>query len=76
MKAYMGESFTLTVCAADLQGIRLALTMAPEDWDRENRRKKLIIYMDSQAAIRATGNLTSKFGAYIVADIIHPINGL
>ncbi|KAH8760873.1 hypothetical protein BGZ57DRAFT_905007 [Hyaloscypha finlandica] len=56
MKAYMGDSSMSTVCAAELQGIRLALMMALQDWDKGNRRKKLIIYTDNQAAIRTVGN--------------------
>ena len=43
MRAYMGDSSTSTVYAAELQGIRLALMIALEDWDKGSRRKKLII---------------------------------
>ena len=75
-KAYMGDSTTSTVFAAELQGIRLALIVALEDWDKGNRRKKLIIYTDNQAAIRTVGNPTGKSGAYIVADIVQLIDRL
>ena len=50
-KAYMGDSTTSTVYAAELQGIRLALKIALDDWNKGSRRKKLIIYTDNQAAI-------------------------
>ena len=53
----MGDSDTSTVFVAELQGIRLALIMALEDWNKGSRRKKLIIYTDNQAAIRTVGNL-------------------
>ncbi len=75
-KAYMGDSDTLTVFAAEFQGIRLALIMALEDWNKGNRRKKLIIYTDNQAAIRTVGNPTGKSGAYINADITRLIDRL
>jgi hypothetical protein len=38
------------------QGIKLALLIAEEDAERGTRRSKVIIYIDNQAAIRATGN--------------------
>ena len=76
MRAYMGDSSMSTVYAAELQGIRLALMIALEDWDKGSRRKKLIIYTDNQAAIRTVGNPTGKSGAYIVADIVHLIDRL
>jgi hypothetical protein len=68
----MGDT-TSTVFAAKLQGIRLALMMALEDWNKGNRRKKLIIYSDNQASIMAVGNPSGKSGAYIIADIVHLI---
>lgn len=76
MKVYIGDSTTSTVFAAELQGIRLALIIALEDWKNGNRRKKLIIYTDSQAAIRTVGKPTSKSGAYITADIMRLIDRL
>ena len=50
--------------------------MALDDWDKGNRRKKLIIYTDNQAAIRTVGNPTGKSGAYIINDIVYLINRL
>jgi ribonuclease HI len=76
MKAYMGDSDTSTVYAAELQGIRLALIMALKDWDKGNRRNKVIIYTDNQAAIRTVGNPTGKSGAYIIDDIVRLIDCL
>jgi ribonuclease HI len=52
----MGDRNTSTVFTAGLQGIRLALTMALEDWDKGNRRQKVIIYTDNQAVIRTVNN--------------------
>jgi ribonuclease HI len=71
-KAYMGDSTTSTVYAAELQGIRLALKIALDDWNKGSRRKKLIIYTDNQAAIRTSG----RSGAYITADIVRRIDRL
>ncbi len=62
---YMGDSETSTVYAAELQGIRLALQIADEDAERGNKRDRLIIFTDNQAA-----------GAYIVADAIQLIDKL
>jgi hypothetical protein len=55
-KAYMGDSNTSTVFTAKLQGIRLALTMTLEDWDKGKRRQKAVVYTDNQAAIRTANN--------------------
>lgn len=76
MKTYMGDSNTSTIFAAELQGIRLHLTWALEDWNKGNRRKKLIIYMNNQAATRIVGNPTGKSGAYIIDNIVHLIDRL
>tara|TARA_R110002060_G_scaffold45792_2_gene57126 strand:+ start:281 stop:802 length:522 start_codon:yes stop_codon:yes gene_type:complete len=50
--AYMGDSETSTVYAAELQGIRLTLQIADEDAERANKKDRLIIFTDNQAAIR------------------------
>lgn len=75
-KAYMGDSTTSTVYAAELQGIRLALEMALDDWNKGSRREKLIIYTDNQAAIRTVGQPSGRSGAYITADIVRLIDHL
>jgi ribonuclease HI len=74
--AHMGDSETSTVYAAELQGIRLALQIADEDAERGNKRGRLIIFTDNQAAIRTFQNPTGKSGAYIVADAIQLIDKL
>jgi ribonuclease HI len=74
--AHMGDSETSTVYAAELQGIRLALQIADEDAERGNKRDRLIIFTDNQAAIRTFQNLTSRSGAYIVANTIQLIDKL
>ncbi len=53
---HMGDSETSTVYAAELQGIRLALQIADEDAERGNKRDRLIIFTDNQAAIRTFQN--------------------
>ena len=73
---YMGDSEISTVYAAELQGIRLALEIADEDAERGNKRDKLIIFTDNQAAIRTFQNPTGKSRAYIVADAIQLIDKL
>ncbi|EGU81546.1 hypothetical protein FOXB_07941, partial [Fusarium oxysporum f. sp. conglutinans Fo5176] len=52
--AYMGDDTTSTVYAGELQGISLALQIAQEDRTKGNRRSKVMIYTDNQAAIRST----------------------
>src|SRR5258706_4375139 len=75
-KSYMGDSTTSTVYAAELQGVRLALLTALEDWTEGNRRKKVVIYTDNQAAIRAVHRPLGRSGAYITHDIIRLIDCL
>ncbi|XMA13648.1 hypothetical protein WAI453_006439 [Rhynchosporium graminicola] len=74
--AYMGDSETSTVYAAELQGIRLALQIADEDTERGNKKDRLIIFTDNQAAIRTFQKPTGRSGAYIVADAIQLIDKL
>jgi hypothetical protein len=74
--AHMGDNETLTVYAAKLQGIRLALQIADEDAERGNKRGRLIIFTDNQAAIRTFQNITGKSSAYIVTDAIQLIDKL
>jgi len=74
--AYMGDSETSTVYAAELQGIRLALQIADEDAERGNKKDRLIIFTDNQAAIRTFQKPTSRSGAYIVANAIQLIDKL
>jgi ribonuclease HI len=75
-KGYMEDSNTSTVFTAELQSIRLALTMALEGWDKGNRRQKAVIYTDDQAAIRTANNPSRISKAYIAADIVHLIDPL
>ncbi|PQE23331.1 zinc knuckle protein [Rutstroemia sp. NJR-2017a BBW] len=72
----MGNSETSTVYAAELQGIKLALEIADEDAEKGNKRNKLIIFTDTQAAIRAFQNPAGRSGAYIVAEAIRLIDKL
>jgi ribonuclease HI len=45
--AYMGNSETSTVYAAELQGIKLALEIAVEDKERGNKREKVVVFTDN-----------------------------
>ena len=72
----MGDSETLTVYAAELQGIRLALQIVDEDAERGNKRDRLIIFTDNHVAIRTFQNPIGRSGAYIVADAIQLIDKL
>jgi ribonuclease HI len=75
-KAYMRENNTSTVFTAELQGIRLALTIALEVWDKGNRRQKTLIYTDNQAAIRTANNPSEISRAHIAAETVPLIDQL
>ena len=70
--AHMGNRETSTVYAAELQGINLALQIADDDAKKGNKRDRVVIFTDNQAAIRKT----SRSGAYIVAEAIQWIDKL
>jgi len=74
--AYMGNNETTTVYAAELQGIKMALQIAAEDWEGGNRRDKVVIFTDNQAAIRTFQNPLGGSGAYIAADAVSLIDKL
>ncbi|KAG7403339.1 hypothetical protein Forpe1208_v016515 [Fusarium oxysporum f. sp. rapae] len=74
--AYMGDETTSTVYAGELQGISLALQIAQEDRSKGNRRSKVAIYTDNQAAIRSTARPKGKSGAYLLKNITQQIDEL
>jgi hypothetical protein len=74
--AHIRDGETSTVYAAELQGIRLALQITDEDAERGNKRDRLIIFTDNQAAIRTFQNPAGRSGAYIVANAVQLINKL
>ncbi|KAF5669922.1 reverse transcriptase [Fusarium denticulatum] len=74
--AYMGHDTTSTVYAGELQGISLALQIAQEDRSKGNRRSKVVIYADNQAAIRSTAKPKGKSGAYLLKGITQQIDQL
>lgn len=74
--AYMGNNETTTVYVAELQGIKMALQIAAEDWERGNRRDKVVIFTDNQAAIKTFQNPLGGSGAYIAANVVSLINKL
>ncbi|KAF6525599.1 hypothetical protein HZS61_011394 [Fusarium oxysporum f. sp. conglutinans] len=73
---YMGDETTSTVYAGELQGISLALQIAQEDRSKGNRRSKVAIYTDNQAAIRSTARPKGKSGAYLLKNITQQIDEL
>ena len=74
--AHMGSSETSTVYAAELQGINLALQIADDDAEKGNKRDRVVIFTDNQAAIRSFQTPTGRSGAYIVAEAIPLIDKL
>jgi hypothetical protein len=72
----MGNSETSTVYAVELQGIKLALQIADDDIEKGNKRDRVVIFTDNQAAIRTLQTPTSRSGAYIVAEVISLIDKL
>jgi ribonuclease HI len=75
-ESYMGPETTSTVYAAELQGISLALRIADEDTTIKEKKSKIIIYADNQAAIRTTAKPVGKSGAYLLKEIVRQINKL
>ena len=67
--SYMGDEYTSTVYAAELQGISQALQIAQQDREAGFRRNKVLIYTDNQAAIRSSAKPKGKSGAYLLKDI-------
>ena len=61
-KAYLGTDKQHTVYSAELYGILMALEMAKED----DTRRKVHIFTDNQAAIRASHRPKNQSGQYIV----------
>jgi ribonuclease HI len=55
---------------------QLALQIADDDVEKRNRRDKVVIFTDNQAAIRTFQTLTGRSGAYIVAKAILLIDKL
>lgn len=76
MQLYMGDETISTAFAAELQGIRLALDITLAEWERGERRTKVTIYTDNQAAIRAVGDPVGRSGAYILGEIVDRVNRL
>ena len=74
--AHMGNSETSTVYAAELQGINLALQIADDDAEKGNKRDRVVIFTDNQAAIRTFQAPTGRSGAYIIAEAIPLIDKL
>ena len=72
----MGNSETLTVYIAELQGINLVLQIVDNDVEKRNKRDKVVILMDNQAAIRTFQIPTGRSSVYIIIEMILLINKL
>ena len=75
-KSQMGNELTSTVYAAEIEGISLALTIAKDDKLKGNKREKIIIYTDNQAAIRSCHRPKGKSGAYLLETVQQQIEEL
>jgi ribonuclease HI len=70
-KAYMGEEAVSTVYSAELEGIRMALeTIQSVDHSR------FMIFLDSQAALKAITDPGKPSGQYILVRIVQYLNQL
>lgn len=69
-QTFLGSNTTATVYLAELKGIHMALLMA-----QTLKRESLVIFSDSQAAIRAVQDPQSN-GQQILARIINVLEGL
>jgi ribonuclease HI len=74
--SYMGDENVSTVYAAELQGIALALQIALDAMGEQQRRDKVCIYTDNQAAIRSVAKPKGKSGAYLLHKIARLIDDL
>lgn len=74
--AYMGTNATLTVYAAELRGINLALTMAKEEVDAGAVQRCINVFADNQAAIRSLTRPEGRSGSYILRQIVERIGAL
>jgi hypothetical protein len=72
----MGPDTTLTVYAAKLQGICLALAIVQIDIHQGNSHKHLHIFADNQATIRLVVRPKGHSRAYIIKQIVNKIKAL
>lgn len=74
--AYIKACEISIVYSTKLQRIKLALQITNKDIKKGNKRDKVIIFIDNQAAIGTFQILIGRSRAYIVAEAIPLINML
>jgi ribonuclease HI len=70
-QAYMGSEKTSTVYAGELEGIRMALEIATT-----SNRERVVVFSDSQAALKAIRTPGRPSGQYILAQIVQALDHL
>jgi ribonuclease HI len=70
---HIGPDTQLTVYAAELQGISLALQIAQGYASGDGELKDIAIYTDNQAAIWSIAKAKGRSGAYILAEIAQQV---
>lgn len=74
---YMGTEHTTTVFGAELQGLAMATNFALELKETQNRDLWAVnVYVDNQAAIRASANPGRQSGQYLLRDVVQGIDKL
>ena len=76
-RCYMGTEYTTTVFEAELQGLAMATNLALEVKEARNRNLWAVnVYVDNQAAIRASANPGRQSGQYLLRDVVQGIDKL
>lgn len=70
----MCSEATAAAYVADLQAINLALSMAQAESENNKARRHIIIWSDSQAAIRSLAKPESGTGAYVMQRIFQQVD--
>ena len=76
-RCYMGTEYTTTVFGAELQGLAMATNLTLEVKEARNRNLWAVnVYVDNQAAIRASANPGQQSGQYLLRDVVQGIDKL
>ncbi|EKG13846.1 hypothetical protein MPH_08978 [Macrophomina phaseolina MS6] len=71
---YMGTIKSTTVFAAELRGIEMALDLA--EAEAAHRKRRIAVFTDNQAALRALVTPSEQSGQYLLRSIIAKLIGL